>query len=660
MALLARCWATVALTLGVAGMFGAGSAVGAGAGAPPPFIPIGHTYLPLPATIQPWGATWTPDGQHVLFENQLDYSVWTIGADGSGLDCLSCRVANFPKIPGNAGEFTYAFPDDKRLFISQDTSTLAVDPPFGADAYVVECAPSIFDCASSDVLPVDMSADTRGAPLVLMRRTWHLAPDGVHLGWTDVRPDGLVMLVAQLQREGGEYVAADPRVIDPRAAGGPGDHNSDDRATTGEVFELKSFADGGRDALIVGQVGTLNPDQELVDLATGGVTRLTSGPDWDEDGSVSPDGAYLTDASGRTMHATDALGGMLPELRPFIELPVGAAVAGYYASNHDGFQCSISPWLLPASGDDGGTLLGQPLSTYAGGETFTSDELSGQQAWSPDGTRVLLQEEQYGPSTGTGQQAYMGTVPSRIAIATLGRAPAPPLPVVSSAVGAWAPTPSAYSPGAAASGIFVARGQASGSAIILHLGNLVSGVGLVIYEHYSEDGRSFADGTESVANPAETIAPVRWRANITISGAHHGYLHANMSWNGPQGTSGSVTSMLDGTTLTGPPPVGACPARLPAAVPLRLRVTPSQAGGRTTLTVTVSAAIAGAGMNEQGVDARPVQGAQISAAGAQAITDATGVGSLLLPAGTSPGAAGTVVSASAGDTFAATSVTVGG
>ena len=648
-----------AVVLSVAVAIAATPAHAQATGAPPSFIPIGHRYLPLPASIQPWGATWTPDGGHILFENQLDYSAWTIGADGSDLHCLSCQVASFPRIPGNSGEFLYAFPDDKRLFVSQDTATLAVDPPFGADAYVVECAPSLFDCATSQVLPVDMSADTHQSAVVLMRRTWHLAPDGVHLGWTDVRPDGTVMMIAQLQREAGEYAAADPRVIDPPGPTGPDDHNPDHWATAGQVFELKSFANGGRDAIIVGQPGTVNPDQELVNLATGKLTRLTSGPDWDEDGSISPDGAYLTDASGRTMHTTDALGGMLPELRPFIELPLGAAVTGYFYSTYQGFQCTLSPWLLPAGGDAGGTLLGQPLATYAGGSAFVSNELSGQQAWSPDGTEVLLQEETFGPSTGSGQQAYMGTVPSRIAIATLGRAPTSPLPVVSSAVGAWAKTPNAYTTGAADTGVFIVHGHATGTAAIIRLGNLLSGAALVIYRHYSDDGHSFADGTESVTNPAELIAPVQWHAAITITGAPRGYLHANVSWNGPQGTTGSVTSMLDGVKLTGPRPVGACPSRLPTVTPLRLRVSSSRAGSASpvVLAVNVSAAPGGAGPTEQAVDARPVQGATVSADGVRASTTAAGNATLTLPP--APGVRGAaVVTASAGDTFLPASDTV--
>ncbi len=399
------------------------AAAPASAAAPPPFIPITHTTLPLPGTIQPWGPTWTPDGSHILFENQLDYSAWTVAPDGSQLHCLSCQVPAWPSISGNAGEFLYAFPDERRLLVTEDTAWLT----FGPQAYVVECTPSIFDCAASNVLPVDMSADTAGSPLVLMRRTWHLAPDGAHIGWTDVRPDGLVMLVAQLVRRADRYVAADPRVIDPPGPSGPLDSDPLHWSAAGEVFELKSFAFGGRDALIVGQPGAANPDQELVDLASGAVTRLTSGPDWDEDGSVSPDGAYLIDASGRTMHTTDALGGMLPELHPFVEGPLGAAIAGYFYSTYSGFQCSLSPWLLPSTGDAGGALLGQPLSTYAGGPAFTSNNLDGQQVWSPDGTRVLLQEQLFGPSTGTGQQAYMGSTPNRLDVAVLGRAPTAPL-----------------------------------------------------------------------------------------------------------------------------------------------------------------------------------------------------------------------------------------
>ncbi len=163
------------------------------------------------------------------------------------------------------------------------------------------------------------------------------------------------------------------------------------------------------------------------------------------------------------------------------------------------------------------------------------------------------------------------------------------------------------------------------------------------YEHYSDDGTSFADGTETVTSPLDTIAPTTWRAHIAISGAHHGSLDANVSWNGPTGTTGQVTSTLDGTTLTGPRPDGACPARLPQAPPLHVAVGPG-------LRVTVTASIPGAGIDEQESDTRPVEGAVVTAGGAEGVTDVEG--SVVLAGVAAP----VLVRATAGDTFAPAAV----
>jgi hypothetical protein len=60
----------------------------------------------------------------------------------------------------------------------------------------------------------------------------------------------------------------------------------------------------------------------------------------------------------------------------------------YYVSSRPGFACDLQPWLLPATGDRSGALVGQPLNPYGGGQTIAGNDLEGQQVWSPDSTRV--------------------------------------------------------------------------------------------------------------------------------------------------------------------------------------------------------------------------------------------------------------------------------
>jgi hypothetical protein len=646
--------AVMAALVGSAGMGGAP----ARAAATPPFIPISYQRLAVPATVQPWGLTWFPDGQHILFENEVDLSLWTVGANGNDPHCLTCAMSDFPKVTDTSGEFSYLFPDQQRLLVAYDEAAPPSDPPAGADAWVIECHPSVLDCATHAVLPVNLSADEAGAQPVLERRTFHLAPDGVHLGWMDVRTDGTMMVVATLQRNGSGYDAVGPRVINPAGPtaavpglpGLPGLSDPDPQhwETAGQVFELKAFTNGGADALVVGQPSAINPDQELVNLATGQITRLTSNPDWDEDGAISPDGAYLTDASFRTMHGTDVLGllGMLPN---FIDLPTAAAAAGYYVSSHDGFQCDLTPWLLPATGDQGGRLLGQPLGPYTGGSSYVANNFLGAPTWSPDGTRILLDERLYGPPQGGGQEAYMGAAPHEVLIARLGRRPARPLPVVSSAIGSWAATPATFNTGFATPGVVTLHGPMGGTATVTYVGNLLDGQDSVSYDHYTADGVTFVDGTESIQNPAFLAEPQTWQANITVSGAHTGYLRADLIWNGAK-TSGPISTALDGYALNGLPGLGACPARMPHVTPLVVRTAVKRRGRHGyRVRIAVTASIAGTGLTEQGRDTRAVQGARGRIFGRRFVTGANGVAVVALPR---PAAGRRRLRVTAGDTFA--------
>jgi hypothetical protein len=643
---------------------------------PPAFLPIHHTTLALPPSIQPYGPSWMPDGRHILFQNQVDGRTWTIGADGRDLHCVTC---GFGDDPAFAGGLNYAFPDQKRLFLSKmldvtygsggRAAAYGVEwlsalaginnaplLPGGGAAYVVECQPSILDCRTHQLLPIDMSADANPLEPVGMRRTWHLAPDGVHLMWMDVRPDGTVMIIARLVRAADRYIATDQRVISPPAPTGLADTDSGRWATVGQTFEGKSFARGGSEVEYLGGPGAGNFDVMTVNLTTGVRRRLTSSPEWDEDGAVSPDGRLLVTASWRTMHRLDVLGGMMPELHAFIDLPFMSGVVGYYVSTHEGFQCDLTPWLLGSSGDHDGQLLGQPLAPYSGGPSYVANNLVGAPIWSPDGTKVLLQERIYGPPHGGAQESSMGSVPNRLLIANIDRAPSKPLPTVSSAVGPWAAKPSTYGTAFDHPSVVTVAGKATGTAVITYVGNILSSHNTVTYRHYSDDGQTFADGTESITNPQTLAAPPTLRAAITITGKHHGYWRAQLTVGASQDPLGTVESELDGKHLSGLPRRGACPASLPRATPLVVHQGLRVRRGQPSVAVHVTATIFGAGLTETSADSRPVQDATVDVAGREVHTDANGFASLLLP--TSPTPRRYTMLVTAGDTFLPARTTV--
>ena len=624
---------SVALVLGLGALLaGVGAAVCAAA--TPPFVPIDKTRIKVPKGVQPWLPTWTQDGTHIVFQNQVDGTSWITRNDGAGTKCISCDFTDRPAIFGG---FTYAFPDGKRLFVSHELGGLGgIDAGPSADAWVLECAPSIVDCTSHRYLPVDMSAD-KGAALIIQRRTWHLAPDGIHLGWMDLRSDGTAMIVARLERQAAKYVASDPQVVNPTGPAGPSDSSADRWENASQLYELKSFADGGGAVLAVGEPRN-NTDVLKIDLGSGRTTRLTANPDWDEDGALSPDARSEVVYSWRTRDRLDAAA-WVPQIRGFAGPIFGAALAPFYVSTWPGFQCDLSPWLLPASGDAGGTLVGQPLDVYGGNRT-PGNNLSGQQFWNPDSDAVLLQERlRTPPPAGANEQiAQKGLTPRRIAIARLDRAPRQPRAVVSSAVGSWAPAAASFAGTLSSNRTASVRGNAGGSATITYTGSLISGSIAVTFDRFTDDGKTFVDGTMSAGNPSATTMPWKLAADVTVSGEHTGSLKVDLSVDNNAkplpAKSGTFTAVYDGRAAPPLPEVGPCYGKLPTRSKLRLALERIRSGVRATVTANVYG------------DVRPVRNATVRAGGISARTNKRGRARLALS-----GTGKRRVSATAGDTF---------
>jgi hypothetical protein len=339
------------------------------------------------------------------------------------------------------------------------------------------------------------------------------------------------------------------------------------------------------------------------------------------------------------MHRFDVLGGMLPEVHPYIDLPFMSALVANYVSSHAGFQCDLTPWLLGGSGDHGGSALGQPLAPYAGGDSYVANNLVGAPMWSPGGNEVLLQERMYGPPQGTGSlEPVLGSVPSRLLIAKLDLPPSKAIPVTSSDVGSWAPSAATAGTGFDHPATVTVHGKATGTATITYTGDILSSADSVSYTHFSDDGNSFADGTETIDNPQLLTTPVSLSAHIVITGAHRGSFDASMTAGEGQGQapSGTIESRRDGMTRSGLPAVGACPRSLPHPVPAIAHPSVTRGARTATITVRVIARIFGAGMNQLGTDSRPIRGAVVQIAGRRLITDAGGVAATVLPEAARP------------------------
>lgn len=624
-----------------------------------PYFAVDRQVVPVPEGVQPWGPTWSNDGAHILFQ---DYhadpvTVWLADVDSQNVHnvrCLTCSMDDRPAIsPG----FAFIFPDDKRMLQANE---------LGDNAYILECEPSLYECTSYRWLKVDLSASKVSTRQDIGARTYHLAPDGEHIGFTVQRSDQLVMMVARLKRDIDGYSLADVHVVNPPAATGPSDRSSDRWDSGGTLYELKAFTDGGRSIIALGQnYGAANYDQIKIDLVTGETTTLGGGPDWDEDGAPSPDGSLNVVASWRTMHRLDSVG-LFRGSRPFIAAPVAAMLAVAWVSSKDGFACDVQPWLIPGRGDSHGALPGQPLNPYSGGDVIGANNLSGQQMWCPDSTSVLLQSRLLGPVTPDAShfERQKGSAPSQLIIGRINREPTEPMPTVPTKVGSWASTPEQYLGSFGRAGTFTADGRYGGTVQITIAGNLGAAVASVTYHDFADEVPDvLVNGTTtSVGSP---LNPLRYTSDLvaTQAGRQVGHEEIDLTFtpNGagtlrsavrsstdhdllrPDGkpnvtVTGTASSSWFGAEASGVPPIAPAPGSLPRRTPLTLdaKVTTREIIARVTATI--------------GDVTQPVAGAAVTFDDTTATTDSAG--RVTFPR---KGHGDSLIHATAGDTFIDTS-----
>ncbi len=638
---------------------------------PPPFEPVIIDRIDLPSEIvdasQP---AFTNDGEHLLFMANAttgDADMWIVGEDGSDPRNLTGGVPGKPQMPTGFVEtgrlaaeleqpaLILPFPDGQRVFFG----------PYGSPQ-VLECFPSVVDCDTKEILPIDLSGARPTGPILpggvaespVLNLDFgarpQISPDGNWIKFSDIRTDAIeIMVLAKLHRaaDGSGYTTSDPVVLNPTPPPSTADLDVEAWSISTALFESKIFLDGGRSVsyVQVGGANAGNPDIWKVDLYTGERTRLTGHPDWQEDHANSPDGQWdVIGIDSRGSNYLDYLSHM--PYRSFFNAWEIAPVAQIAVAGALRRSCApFSPRLLPASGDMDGNLMGQVLQPYDGGDIRPSGNYQGPAMWKPDSTAVALSTQSF---TTLGGATYLeiARFPAR--------EPTEPQPVVSSEPGSWAPSIDEYW-GALASkaGTLVFSGKHSGTAIVHYDQDFLGAVdNSATYNDYSDDGKSFLNGTDTITRngPSSLGGTTRVTSNLELSGEHTGSLVRDLTYVvGTPGTiTGSSSATFDGITITGfDTPDDRCDSvrsKLPGKVPLE----PQATRDGSQVKVIVTAAYAGAGMDQQSEDRRPVRGAEVTAAGKTATTNDEGVAVLDI------GSAGATIEVTAGDTFEPATVTV--
>ncbi|MEO3785800.1 hypothetical protein ABGB12_20920 [Actinocorallia sp. B10E7] len=585
---------------------------------PPPFEPVEvDRDIALPEGVKPsssQGVRLAPDGRHLVMSivYRGEEQVGVMLPDGSGFSCVTCG-----KLKTARG--TEVFPDGKKLWVERVPEGSGAPGASGGTGdihySVLECAPSVYDCRTSKLVPVRFPVP--GLKQGAQNRAVQLHPDGRHLRWTEVRAlEGARMTIGRLERREDRYVVTGPRVANPAFKLGD---DPADWVAAGAYYEAGQWLDGGRTLKVGATSGSaLNYDIFTLDLATGEYRRVTTDTDYNEGTDGSPDDRWLAYTSARGLDRMDVFTRL--QRPPFIDMAAFAQIGRVGLWNNR--RCMNERWLMDREGQRG-TYGGQPVITE---DAWTIRSWS----WYPDGTRALIAEEHVTARTGT--PGYQPDIRIRV-LRFPSRKPARPTPVVplDSLDLSKSTVPAKDYKAVAARQIRgrVVHGEHSGTAKLTFTGTFLAGEWKVRYDRYSDDGQSFVTGTESLKTPLAS-AVADWKADLKVTGRDNGYLRGALTVRQPAKFEGTVESEVNGELLKGVPVQADCPGiRQP-----RLALAAAGTGPGKTVRVRVTARV------PEDPTPRPVRDAKVTTLGTTVRTDADGYARVPATGGTVTASAG--------------------
>lgn len=475
--------------------------------------------VPLPEGVREPSATYSASGSVLVLHRTGEhrYALSALRDDGSHFRTVfEGEIAPHPKANGIRH---MPFADNRRVLLGD---------------WVLECSPDIDTCTRAELVPVDYPWGLADDPLT--SHHWSeiiVAPDGEHMAWTMLRVDmGAAAAWGRLRRTGDRYVIEDPVLISSPAELAP------DPAHEGCLIplpalggEVKQFVRGGAAISAVGSAGGFLPDSVIQSLEAAEVTAITRTPGYDETTILSPDERLGLVMTSRASATTDpAVLGLLP--RPLAALSGRGASWAAYFYTVDGVRRfrrgSIGPVLIDvarsqADGDYRGTSLADP-----GGDWVYVSPMS----WHPSGTRAMWMETLRGTLD---EQPVLRIRTANLLDHEPGEpvAPRPDPPAVPYGIrGARAEQLLRTPPAMPAAGRILGR-HAGHALIEREAGDLRTGRAArtsVTYTGFSDDGRTFYDGTETTESSFATGTV--FTADLQATGETEGEMRLRMTWSG--------------------------------------------------------------------------------------------------------------------------------
>lgn len=550
--------------------------------------------IPVPPGVTVTGVDLLPDGVHWLLAIEVAGAAQlaVMRPDGSAYRCVTCGLVD-------AAEKEEPLGDGRRIWFA-NTSGQSSGAVADFQWSVLECAPSVYDCAHREVLPVDFPIDSLNT-LPQGAQNREATPDdrGEFVTWNEVRTlEGTRVTVAALVRDPAGYRLVDPRVVQPDY------RRSDDPAdwvNGGRFYEGGKFVLGNRYLKYQTTRTALNYDTGLLDLRTGRYKFMTRDLDYNETGEASPDGRWYSYSSARGLDRMDVFTQLVRP--PYLDMTAFGQIGrvGLFGNR----RCMNEAWLMDFGGQRAGGYGGQPLLTQ-------DNWLARRRQWYPDSRTVLL-TEQLLPNVAAG-------VPEgrqyRLRVVRLPGKVRKPKPERSLERIDWnsisVPADEYTGLAAGPATVKTIRGRVSGTARLSFTGTFASGRWEVRYRDYSDDGVNTISGTESISVPSAVGTSV-WEADLRSTGLRNGFTEGRLAID-PRGSStGTVTTRINGHTWSGVPQQADCPGMRQPELEVRIA---RHADGDRVIRVLARPA--------EDSRARPVQGARVRVADRWYVTDRRG------------------------------------